>query len=389
MNITATKGGVRIPAYMVALALALGGCKAWLPSAGPTVNEMNASASGQGLSESDVTLVEVDAGVLRQLNAGALPEGFPAGWQGGKPSLTLGRGDVVQISVFEAPPAVLLASSRSAGAADLSLGGGSGILNLPDQMVGSSGTVTVPFAGQIQVSGKTTAAVEQIIRSRLSKIANKPQVVVRLTQNQTNGVTVVADGRSVRLPLTPKGERLLDVVPLAGDGKAVKHTSVNLTRNGITRSVSLKELARNARNNVYLRNGDVVTVAQNPYRVTILGATNSNAALDFGDDGMTVAEAIGRVAGLNDYRADPGGVYVLRQNGGVSSDGLNKPTVYRLDLRKAGSMVLTQQFRLQDKDMVYVSNAPSIRLQKILGLFNASLAPVSSTAGTINSLNGN
>ena len=128
---------------------------------------------------------------------------------------------------------------------------------------------------------------------------------MRVTQNQANGVIVVADGRSIRLPLTAKGERLMDVVPLAGDAKRVKETSVRLTRNGVSRSLSLNMLSQTPADNVYLQNGDVVTVLQNPYTVTVLGATNTNTVVSFGDDGLSVSEALGRVYGLNDYRADP------------------------------------------------------------------------------------
>lgn len=93
----------------------------------------------------------------------------------------------------------------------------------------------------------------------------------------------------IRLPLTAKGERLLDVLPLAGDGKRVKETSVRLTRNGVTRTLALNTLSQYPQNNVYLQNGDVVTIAQNPYRITVLGAANANAAVDFGDEGLNVA----------------------------------------------------------------------------------------------------
>ena len=378
------------------LVLALAGCSTWLPSAGPTMKQMDASIqqgqSGKGaLSESDVELVNVDAAVLRELGDERIEaeKTIPATWRSNRPNLVMGNGDIVQVSIFEAPPAVLLGSSASISAAtDFSIGSGSGILNLPDQMVSDSGMVTVPFVGQVRAAGRTTAAVEQLIRTRLSKIANQPQVVVRVTQNQANGVIVVADGRSIRLPLTAKGERLMDVVPLAGDAKRVKETSVRLTRNGVSRSLSLNMLSQTPADNVYLQNGDVVTVLQNPYTVTVLGATNTNTVVSFGDDGLSVSEALGRVYGLNDYRADPSGLYVFRQNSGIADAyGMEKPAVYKLDVRDARNIMLSQRFRLRDKDMVYVSNASSIQLQKILSLFNAGLAPVSSTVGTVNAVN--
>lgn len=388
---TSRWGGV-----VVAIGL-LTACAGWLPASGPSYSQIHSSDQGTTESGTDITVIDVNEDWVQKLShyneAGQVQDNFPESWRSAKPNLWLGQGDVVQISIFESPPAVLLGSAASASnVADLSIGGGSGVLNLPDQMVSQSGTVTVPFAGQVVVDGKTPAQVEQIIRARLLKIANQPQVVVRLAQNMTNTVIVLADGRSVRMPLTAKGERLLDVLPLSGDAKRVRGATIQLTRSGVTRHISASGLSQNPINNIYLQKGDVVSVLQDPYRVTVLGATNANAAIDFGDDGLTVAEAIGRVAGLNDYRADPRGIYVFRKQalthlGENNFNDARSPVVFRINVRDAQGMMLAQNFKLQDKDMVYVSNASSVQLQKVLNLFNSTLTPVVNTANAVNAVN--
>lgn len=369
-------------------------CAGWLPASGPSYSQIRSTNTVAEQANENVVVIDVNEELIQKMSryGAGMPQGFPANWRVTKPNLWLGQGDVVQVSIFESPPAVLLGSAASvSNSADLSIGGGSGILNLPDQMVSQSGTVTVPFAGQILVSGKTPAQVEQIIRGRLSKIANQPQVVVRLTQNVTNTVVVVADGRSIRMPLTAKGERLLDVLPLSGDAKRVRGTSIRLTRLGVTRYISASALSENPDNNIYLQKGDVIAVLQDPYRITVLGATNANAAVDFGDDGLTVAEAIGRVAGLNDFRADPRGIYVFRKQalthlGEDNFDEARSPAVFRIDARDARGMMLAQNFKLQDKDMLYVSNAPSVQLQKVLNMFNSTLAPATNVINAANAV---
>lgn len=378
----------------------IAGCTStWLPSAGPSYNQIDstARANNNGVSQ-EVRVVDVDAGVVRDtslMSAGSFAVGFPETWRSASPNLLLGKGDGIQISIFEAPPSVLLSTASAAlNASDLAIGSGSGVLNLPDQMVSQEGTIVVPFAGPIPVAGKTLSQVEQIIRGRLSKLANQPQVVARLSQNASNSVVVLADGRSLRMPLTAKGERLLDALPLAGDAKKVKNTSIRLTRRGVTHTVSAISLSQNPTNNIYLQPGDVVSVLQDPYRITVLGATNANAVIDFGDDGLSVAEALGRVSGLNDFRADPRGVFVFRRPSLVASpeimdDGQvdvqhRLPTVFRLNVRDAQGMVLAQNFKLQDKDMLYVSNASSVQLQKVLNLFNSTLTPVVNSVNAVN-----
>ena len=383
---------VRWSALSVAVSM-LSACAGWLPASGPSVSQISNSSQtlNQTLSN-EVVVVDVTEDLLQKLSfygAGLMRDGIPVSWRSAKPNLVLGQGDSVQVSIFEAPPAVLLSgSSALSNAADLSIGSGAGVMNLPEQMVSQSGTIMVPFAGSVPVAGKTAAQVEQLIRARLSKIANQPQVVARLTQNATNTVVVLADGRSIRMPLTAKGERLLDVLPLSGDAKKVKSTSIRLTRDGITRDVSASILSQHPENNVYLQKGDVVAVLQDPYRVTVLGATNANAAIDFGDEGLTVAEALGRVAGLNDFRADPRGIYIFRKQaltrlGEDNFDEARQPTIFRIDVRDARGMMLAQNFRIRDKDMIYVSNAPSVQWQKVIGIFNNI---VGSAASTVNSI---
>ena len=127
-----------------------------------------------------------------------------------------------------------------------------------------------------------------------------------------------------------------------------------------------------------------------PQVITVLGATNANAAVDFGDDGLTVAEAIGRVSGLNDYRADPRGVFVFRRaeraTADVNDPERTLPTVYRIDVRDTQGMMLAQNFHLRDKDMLYVSNAPSVQLQKVLNMFNSTINSAASTVTSVNTI---
>ena len=378
---------------LVLSAALLGGCAGWLPATGPSYSNIGSSNGADTSLNKQVNIIDVSDSVISQLSnitTDALSEGVPQSWRMGKPALLLGAGDGVQVSIFEAPPAVLLSAAASMNSADLSIGSGSGVMNLPEQMVSQSGTIVVPFAGEVPVAGKTLSQVEQMIRARLSKIANQPQVVARLSQNASNSVVVLSDGRSLRMSLTAKGERLLDVLPLAGDAKKIKSTSIRLTRRGETRFISANDLSRDAGANIYLQTGDVIAVLQDPYRITVLGATNANAAVDFGDDGLTVAEAIGRVSGLNDYRADPRGVFVFRRaeraTADVNDPERTLPTVYRIDVRDTQGMMLAQNFHLRDKDMLYVSNAPSVQLQKVLNMFNSTINSAASTVTSVNTI---
>jgi polysaccharide export outer membrane protein len=49
---------------------------------------------------------------------------------------------------------------------------------------------------------------------------------------------------------------------------------------------------------------DVVTALYQPYSFTALGAVGRNAEIDFEGTGLTLTQALGRIGGLRDDRAD-------------------------------------------------------------------------------------
>ena len=51
------------------------------------------------------------------------------------------------------------------------------------------------------------------------------------------------------------------------------------------------------------------------------------------------------------------------------------PTVYLINLRDPGSLLLARKFAIHDKDIVYVSNSPISDLQKVLQIVSTVSSP--------------
>ncbi|GJD81949.1 hypothetical protein NBEOAGPD_5206 [Methylobacterium gregans] len=49
-------------------------------------------------------------------------------------------------------------------------------------------------------------------------------------------------------------------------------------------------------------------------------------------------------------------------------------------MRDPNSLFTTQAFRMRNRDLIYVSNAPYTELQKVLGVFSSVTGPVASAA---------
>lgn len=372
---------------MGSLALgALGGCSTtggWVPNAGPTTRQVNAAPAS--VRNPGIEIVDVTDAVARRVLAtqhkDTFAESFPSAASTGT---LIGAGDVIEISVWEAPPAALFGGAvveARAGAATTR------VTTLPEQMVNARGEVNVPFAGKINVAGRSAAAVEADIVEKLKRKANQPQVLVRLVRNNTANVTVVGEiTNSLRMPLTDRRERLLDALAAAGGVRQpVTKMTLQLTRGDQVRSMPLDVIIRDPKQNVVLQAGDVVTSLFQSQSFTVLGATGKNEEVSFEASGITLAQALGRAGGLQDQRADARGVFLFRfespeavDNGGkplrTTPEG-KVPVIYRVDMSDPGTFFVAQSFPVQSKDILFVSNAPAADLQKFLNIIGSVVGP--------------
>jgi polysaccharide export outer membrane protein len=297
----------------------------------------------------------------------------------------IGTGDVIEVSLWEAPPATLFA----AGTVDARTSPNSSrVTAFPEQMVDSEGLITVPFVGKVLAGGRTPRQVESEVAERLKGLANQPQVLVRVLRNTHATVTVVGEvTNSTRMPLTPRGERLLDALATAaGVRQPVNKMTVQLTRGTMVQSMPLEMVIRDPVQNILLQPGDVVTALFQPMSFTILGATGKNEEIGFEPQGISLAQALARGGGLQDLRADAQGVFIFRFESADALEWTSKPVrttpdgmvpvIYRADLRDPASFFVAQSFSVRNKDLLYVSNAPAAELQKFLNLVISATYPV-------------
>ncbi|MEQ1515686.1 MAG: polysaccharide biosynthesis/export family protein, partial [Usitatibacteraceae bacterium] len=190
----------------------LSGCNS-LPTSGFLRSDADPKSTQPNLK--GIQIVDVTDGVAKQLLDRRATRRFSEAFAAPDPAAqTIGYGDGLEVSIWEAPPATLF----TAGTTDVrGTTSASRATVLPDQMVNSEGFISVPFAGKIRAAGQSLQDVEAEIVKRLTGKANQPEVFVRLTRNVSANVTVVGEvTNSLRIPLTPGGERLLVALAAAG-----------------------------------------------------------------------------------------------------------------------------------------------------------------------------
>lgn len=379
--------GYRRAAVSLLALLLLNGCATypgWLATSGPSREQVQEKRDSKGLD--GIQLVEVSDAVTRKLLASRkqnlFSESFEAVPQSG---YVIGPGDVIEVSLWEAPPAMLFGSA----ATDLRMGPATArVTTFSEQMVSSEGTINVPFAGRVPVGGHSPQWVEDEIALRLKGKANQPQVLVRVTRNATATVTVIGEvASSARMPLTARGERLLDALAASGGVRQpVNKMTMQLTRGSQVQALPLEMIIRDPRQNIVLQPGDVVTAMFQPLSFTVLGATGKNEEVNFEAQGITLAQALARAGGLKDASADARGVFIFRFEDASALDWSSPPAttpegkvpvIYQVDLRDPTSFFVAQSFPVQNRDVLYVSNAPAAELQKFLNIVVSVIYPLS------------
>lgn len=383
---------------VAALCAALAACES-LPRDAPSAAAMkaDAAASVETPSAFRYAYLKLGAAEADRLNRLSGPQAavrnFPLA-SATPATLRLRPGDMVGATIFEAKP--------DASAQGLFVDGGdsprpSSGATLPTQQIDAQGLINVPFAGPVRIAGLTPRAAGAMIAARLEKRAFDPQVVVSIVDRRADQISVMGDVNApTHFALDPGGVTLLEAIARAGGMKSQAfETEVVLRRDGQTYSAPLDDLLRRARD-VRLGPGDVVFLVRKPRFVSVFGAmsdvvnTPVNHRVLFEADAMTLSEALAKVNGLSDTRADPHQVFVLRPlprrtlvafgiDAAPFAEGL-VPTVFGLDLGTAEGLFAASRLALQPQDVIVAADSGWTDVVKLFGALNTVEGPFLSGA---------
>ncbi|MEN2786374.1 polysaccharide biosynthesis/export family protein [Sphingomonas qilianensis] len=365
------------------VALLLGGC-ATLPSSGPTGRQIT-RAAGDPEQPLPFPLIELDtlaavpgpqAPVLSSLPAGIAP-----------PTDLIGPGDVLEINIYE-PGVALFGSSGMSGA------GGQGVTDssarvqkLPLIRVDDGGIIRIPFAGDIRAAGHTAAQVQTMIRTALRGLSQDPRVLVTIQQSITNSVILGGEvTRPGRLVLSTNRETLSDVIALAGGVRGdAKDVVARINRDDRSYDVRVSDLLAGVQDNVQIYPGDRITLVSSAQTFSVMGAPNRVEEIRFTRSALTLAEAVAQAGGSSPDRGDPAAIFVFRFV--RNADGTEQPTVYHLNMMRAGAYFISQRFAMRDKDVLYIGNARANQPSKLIQIFSQLFAPIVTVRQTLNTNN--
>jgi polysaccharide export outer membrane protein len=373
-----------------------------LPIDGPRHRDITARASVSVVSDRhavaiDYALVDINGAVLEHavdLGPGSFFRTFGQR-RGPPPTIRVGVGDVVQVTVFESAVGGLFIPAE-AGVRP------GNFVTFPPQQVGRSGTISIPYAGEIQAADRSLGDIERAIESKLSGRAIEPQVVVTLTEQNATEVAVLGDviNGANKFKIRFGGERILDMISRAGGIKFPGFDLfVTLQRGNKRATVYFPTLVNNPAENLFVAPGDTIYVYREQQKFVAFGAlatvgqtSGLTAQFPFDQESLSLNEAVAKAGGLLDSRAHPGQVFLYRMEyrDVLEKIGVNLkpfpqeqkfvPTVYRANFRDPSSFFVAQAFPMRHKDVIYVSNADSVEVIKFLDYARAVTSTVSGVA---------
>jgi polysaccharide export outer membrane protein len=341
-------------AIVLGLSVALGACTA-MPGDGPWMGGAQ-STSTEALPFDVIDLTPTTVVAYRQP---ATPD-RPSSTSQLSPAqrLTVAAGDSLKVRIFE----------RYGGNIFPTIQGQSADLGI--QRVAEDGTIKVPVVGVVQVAGLDLNGIERRIIQQLGNKVQEPEVIVEFDAPRTHSVMVSGDVKSPgRVSILEDVRTVVDAInkaggPLASASGSANQLQVVVRRDGqVILTSQFSDLL--AGSDIAVQKGDEIVVRPNSRIFTVLGAVQRSGNVEMTKHNLTLLEALGQVGGLSDVRANKTGVYVFRM-GDLEINPTARGRVFRLDLFQPVSIFVAQQFGLQARDVIYVTNAPLYEYDKIL-----------------------
>jgi len=321
------------------------------------------------------------------------PRGLAGAFTDQRPpaNIKFGIGDVVSISVFEAAAGGLFIPSE-AGVRP------GNYVTLPDQVVDNDGNISFPYAGTVKAAGRTNVQVQNDIINRIKNRAIEPQVIVALSQQRTNLISVFGEVNTptrYAAAASGAGDRVTDAITRAGGIKDQGYASwVILERGGRRATVPFENLVMSPANNIFVQPGDRIYVYQEQQKFIAFGASGQQGEFTFDAWRINLGEAVAKAGGLVDAQADPGSVFLYRREPreiaeklGVvvpaSSDGL-VPVIFSVSFQDPGGYFLATKVQVRNQDVIFVANAPSVEVTKFLNFLNLGFSTVSNATAPVN-----
>lgn len=286
----------------------------------------------------------------------------------------LGVNDVIAVTVWEHPELTQpLGEYRS----DEATG----------QVIDADGTMFYPYVGKIKAAGLTREELRRLITWKLSESLENPQVDVKVLSYRSKKVYV---GGEVQKPgqkaMTDEPMTLPEALSRAGGLTITANAGdIWLTREGKTYNIDFLSMYREGSpiDKLYLRPGDKIHVpSREENKVYVLGEVVKPQGVPLEHGRLSLTQALGEVGGIFEPMADADAIYVIR-----GAEDRQSIDVFHLSAKNPVALVLSDQFQLQPRDVIYVDNTDLAGWYRFTTLILPTAAILSNTSNVAADIN--
>ncbi|WP_171180949.1 polysaccharide biosynthesis/export family protein [Ruegeria sp. HKCCD8929] len=259
-------------------------------------------------------------------------------------------------------------------------------VQLQEVKVASNGTIFMPYVGSISVIGLTPDLAREELQSALEAIVPSAQLQLNMAEGRNNSVDLVSGvAQPGTYPMPNRNYTVLGLISAGGGINAgLNNPQIRLIRGGQLYGTSVDRLLNNPRLNTLLRGGDQVFVEEDERYFLSFGAAGTEALHIFSKDEVSAMDAVSIMGGLQDSKADPGGLLILREypSSAVRADTSGPQqtrVVFSVNLNTADGIFSARKFQINPDDLIIATEAPindvltvSNIVGNFVGVFNAT-----------------
>jgi len=276
--------------------------------------------------------------------------------------------DTVDLTVWDAEDNSLLTSP------------GQKLVEIAGLRVNERGQIFVPYLGQLRVAGRTPDSARNLVEREMTAIVPSAQVQLRVTPGTRGSVSLIGGVQNPgNIPLPEGHFTVLNLISMGGGPSDLRNPQIRLIRDGRTYLTSYDTLLKNPERDTVLHGGDKVALIEDTRYFRALGASGKEELIYFEQDRLTALDALSLMGGINDRRADPKGVLILREYEPSSvrfdDEGPNNTrTVFTLDLTTSDGLFSAGKLQVFPQDTVLATESPITAVENVVRLIGSLTA---------------
>lgn len=363
--------------FLAVLALAAFGPAACgrLPAGAPASNEIISQAQE---SAGEFAIYRVDRALLPTVSkwpvTGDIERLNWIGRSSGAKSQIIQPGDTLTLTLWDSSENSLLTAEEQRSAP------------LGALRVTPKGTIFVPYIGDVSVVGLTPDLARREIQAGLEAIVPSAQVQLAMTEGRGNSVELIGGvAQPGAYPMPDRNFSVLSLIAAGGGVNAsLNNPQIRLVRGAAIYGASVEDLLDNPGLDTLLRGGDKVFIEDDNRYFLSFGATGTEALHIFPKDDVSAMDAVSIIGGVNDKKADPKGLLILREYPAAAvAPGVRGPrntrVVFSVDLTTFDGLFSARNFAVNSGDVVIATESPindaltiSQLIGQLFGVFNAA-----------------